>query len=116
MNGAFDSRGNLLIADSNNGAIRKITPFGIVSDYKFVRNPISLVVDECENLIVLTGDDGGAITLIYFNETKQIQKRLAGGEYVATRFNGASNLVQGNDGSLYVPDTGNHVIKKISFY
>jgi sugar lactone lactonase YvrE len=50
---AFDAAGNLYIADRDNGRIRKISPFGLITTFASgIGNPIALAFDASGNLLV----------------------------------------------------------------
>ena len=77
---AVDSAGNVYVADSNNHTIRKITPSGVVS-----------------TLAGLAGS-GGSVD----------------GTGSAARFNYPSGVAADGAGNVYVADTGNDTIRKIT--
>ena len=77
---AVDSTGNLYVADTNNFAIRKITPAGVVT--------------------TLAGE-AGVSGYVY-------------GPAAAARFNYPSGVAVDSVGNLYVADTFNQVIRKIT--
>jgi sugar lactone lactonase YvrE len=77
---AMDAAGNIYVADSGNSTIRKITPKGTVT--------------------TLAGTPGVSGS--------------TDGTGAAARFNSPSNIAVGADGNLYVADTGNHTIRKIT--
>jgi len=79
---AFDSSGNLYVADQQNHMIRKITPGGGVQS--FAGAP---------------GVEG-----------------YANGTGINARFRYPTGLAFGPDGTLYVADRGNHVIRKIDAF
>ena len=76
---AFDSSGNYFIADTANHVIRKITPAGIVS--VFAGTPGQ------------SGSDNGSAN---------------------TRFNSPEGIGIDGGGNIFVADTGNHLIRKIT--
>jgi sugar lactone lactonase YvrE len=77
---AFDGSGNLYVADSNNHAIRKISPAGVVT--------------------TIAGSAGNTGT--------------ADGTGSAARFFVPDGIVVDGSGYIYVADTWNHTIRKIS--
>jgi streptogramin lyase len=77
---ATDSSGNVYVADAGNGTIRKITPAGMVT-----------------TLAGTTGAVGSA-----------------DGKGVAARFSGPSGVATDGNGNVYVADTDNHTIRKIT--
>ncbi len=77
---AFDSQGNLYVADYGNNVIRKITPAGMVSTY------------------------AGSGTAGY----------LDGAVILHARFNGPSGIAFDTQGNMYIADRNNNAIRKIS--
>jgi sugar lactone lactonase YvrE len=75
-----DSTGNLYVADTNNFTIRKITPAGVVS-----------------TVAGLTGTSG-----------------ISDGAGSAARFSSPEGVTVDGSGNLYVADTNNHTIRKIT--
>lgn len=66
---AFDSSGNLYVADRGNNRIRKITPDGKINSLVFTTDvgmtdsieATSLTIDQSDNLLITTGSFGGTI-------------------------------------------------------
>jgi sugar lactone lactonase YvrE len=79
---ARDSAGNLYVADTGNGTIRKITPAGVVS--------------------TLAGSAG------------QVIPGSADGTGTAAEFSGPKGVAADSAGNVYVADTYNHTIRKIT--
>ncbi len=77
---ALDSTGNLYVADTNNGTIRKVTPAGVVT--------------------TLAGTAG--------------MRGSADGTGAAARFNVPEGVAVDSFGNVYVADTLNHTIRKIT--
>jgi sugar lactone lactonase YvrE len=129
----MDSGGNLFVADRGNGSIRKISPTGIVTTFAGTAGqfasvdgmgsaarfgaPMGLAVDTDDNLYVT---DGG------FNNVRKItpagmvttlvdKPTITGAPDIPNTFTGSPTLtgiVRDAGGSLYVADSGNHVIRK----
>jgi sugar lactone lactonase YvrE len=132
---AIDAMGNLFVADAANDTIRKITPAGAVTTLAGLartpgstdggganarfNNPTSLAIDSEGNLFVAdTGNNtvrmitpAGVVTTI---------AGLAGsagsgdGAGAAARFNGPQGIALDSVGTIYVADSENNTIRKIS--
>jgi len=113
---ASDSDGNLYVADTFSGAVRKITPKGGVSTVASgLAEPMGLCWKDGELYIAETG----ANRIVKLQNGKVV--RVAGsGEAALTdgtakraAFFGPQGVAVGADGSVYVGDTGNGAIRKI---
>lgn len=124
-----DTQGNLYVADSENHKIRKITPSGVVStlaggvqglsdgtgEQARFRLPIGLTMDNKGNLYVA---DSGNHSIRKVTPEGEVLT-LAGtgnpgyrdGSSDLALFNSPRGLVWSNDGSLYISDSGSHVIR-----
>jgi sugar lactone lactonase YvrE len=131
---AADSAGNVYVADSGNNAIRKIDTSGTVSTIagtagqfgsadgsgaaaRFL-NPVGIAVDSQGNLYVT---DKGNHTVRKI--TSGVVTTLAGaagqsgsadGSGSQARFNGPTGIAVDASGNVYVADTGNNAIRRIS--
>jgi sugar lactone lactonase YvrE len=94
---ALDASGNLLIADSQNQLIRKMTPAGVVSTVagQFTLAPTSS--QRADGSAIPNGVGG-----------------YADGKGAAARFSTPTSLAMGPDGNLYIGDTRNLRIRKLS--
>ena len=102
---AVDAAGNVIIADSGNNAVKKISPDGTVSTLASGFNfPCGVAVDAAGNVIVADTSNGAI---------KKIS--LPGGEVstLASGFSGPSGVAVDAAGNLIVADTYNGAIKKI---
>jgi len=140
---AFDSQGNLYVADYGNNVIRKITPAGIVSTY--AGNGTPGYRNGAATSASLTGTTD---TLAYFNNPQAVAVDAAGNVYVADRgnnvirkilptgrvitlagtktpgyvdatnefasFSSPSGVAVDASGNVYVADEGNAAIRKIN--
>jgi MYXO-CTERM domain-containing protein len=130
-----DSSGNLYVADYGGHTIRKISPAGVVttlagtagtsgstdgtgSAARFF-NPCGLAVDSAGNLYV--ADSGNQV--IRKITGAGVVTTLAGtagtsgstdGKGTAARFSNPRGIVSDGSGNLYVADTGNNTIRKVT--
>lgn len=132
---AVDTNGNVYVADSVNETIRKITPGGTVSTLAGLarsygsadgtgsaarfHNPTALAVDTAGNVYVAdevnetvrkVTPNGVVTTLAGFPESAG----ASDGTGNAARFDNLNGLAVDMDGNIYVADTGNNAIRKIS--
>jgi len=132
---AFDAGGNLYIADTGNATIRKITVAGVVTTLagnSAVRgnadatgsaatfnHPIGLAIDSAGNIYVADTfthtvrkiTSGGTVTTLAGTNA------VAGssdGSGAAARFSGPAGLAVDSSGTVYVADTGNNTLRKIT--
>jgi hypothetical protein len=138
---AVDSGGNVLVLDSGNRAIRKITPDGSVttiagdpsirdesgyvvgayldgaaSHARFL-DPTALAVDTTGAIFVI--DDGSLIRRIAGGEVTTLAGDVSNlgsrdGLGPQAQFNWASGLAVDGAGNLFVADAGNEVIRKLT--
>ena len=130
-----DSKGNLFVADSQNHAIRKITPSGAVTTFAgklgttgsangtgtagHFNTPCGLAIDQSGKLYV---SDTGNNTIRKITTAGAVST-LAGVPGVSGFLNGAAasawfnsplGIAVAPSGAVYVADSGNHCIRKIS--
>jgi hypothetical protein len=132
---ARDSSGNLYVADRVNHLIRKITPAGVVSTLAGLaqtpgtadgtnssarfRLPQAIAVDSANNVFVAdTGNhtirkitpDGVVTTFAGVAGSSGSVDKTG----TAAKFNSPVGLAFDGNGNLYVADTGNHTLRKIT--
>ena len=129
---AFDSLGNLYVADRNNHSIRAIGTGGVVSTVAGsgagftdgtgataqFDNPTALAVDEYDNLYV-TDQNNHAIRRV--TTPGAVVSTIAGlgtpgiteGTPAVAQFDSPSSICVNLDGNLILTDTDNHVIRRI---
>ncbi|RZI59709.1 MAG: DUF839 domain-containing protein [Pseudomonas sp.] len=130
---AFDSNGNLIVADSDNGRVRKIAPDGTVTtvagngSYGFADGPASsaqfagpnaTAIDRNGNIFV--ADPGNQrIRKIAFDGTVSTLagtgvSGYADGPGATAQFNLPDGIAVDTVGNIYVADGGNNRIRKIA--
>ena len=130
-----DANGNFFVADSQNHAIRKITTNGVVTTFAGqlgvagsangtgtgaqFNSPCGLAFDQAGNLYV--GDSGnGTIRKITVAGAVSTFAGVAGaggfldGPVDSALFSSPLGIAVAPDGTVYVADSGNHCIRKIS--
>ena len=121
---AVDKDGQLYIADTGNGAIRRLSTDGIVSTVlRDLSEPTGLCWHDGSLYVAETGKDR------ILKVTGNVQEVLAGGgtpdesgayqggftdgPAAQALFENPQGLVVGNDGTVYVADTGNGAVRQI---
>ena len=113
---AADPAGNLYIADTNNQCIRIVTAAGNVSTYisnlseptgLCYKNGILYVADSGSNRILSV--IGKTVTVLAGNGTEG----KADGAVGQAQFSSPQGVAVGDDGIIYVSDTGNRSVRKI---
>jgi sugar lactone lactonase YvrE len=119
---AVDSAGNVYVADTSNDTIRKVTAGGVVTTLaggELFSGPQGVAVDSGGNVYVADTwnnrirkvTPGGVVTTL---------AGLAGsygtndGTGSAARFSNPSGVAVDSIGNVYVADTGNHTIRKVT--
>jgi serine/threonine protein kinase, bacterial len=132
---AVDTGGNIYVADTNNNLIRKITPAGNVTtlagqaDVAGYANgngtsatfnfPCAVAVDADDNVYVADSNNNairkitpaGVVTTLAGDPPYQ---GMADGTGTTARFNFPSGIAVDSGGNLYVADTNNNAIRKIT--
>ena len=129
----FDPQGNLFVADTNNNRIRKITPEGVVSTVAGQAQgsvdgtgtgarlalPRGIAMDRGGNLYWADGlthtirkmTPGGAVTTL---AGRAAETGTADGAGATARFNSPTGVAVDAGGNIFVADTNNHVIRRIT--
>jgi len=132
---AVDSAGNVYVADYGNSTIRKVTAAGVVTTlagtagmYGSVdgmgaaarfNSPTGVAVDSAGNVYVADSSNstireviaGGVVTTL---AGSALRTGNADGKGAAVRFNRPTGVVVDGAGNVYVTDTGNATIRKIT--
>jgi hypothetical protein len=133
---ALDSSGNAYVADANNSTVRMVTPAGIVTTLAgqfgvsgstdgsgttaLFNHPAGIAVDGSGNAYVAdTGNNTirklviatGAVTTLAGQAGVAGSSDCAG---TAASFDGLSGIAVDSTGNLYVSDTLNHTIRKVT--
>ena len=132
---AVDRSGNVYVADTANNTIRKITPNGVVSTLAGLaghpgnkdgiginarfRNPWGVAVDDAGNVFVadMSNDTIRKITPTGVVSTLAGQAGMSGsvdGFGSQARFNAPYDVAADNAGNVYVSDSANDTIRKIT--
>lgn len=134
-NVAIDGNGNIFVADANNQTIRKITPAGVVTTFAGTAGkigssdgtgaaarfylPIGLTVDTGGNLYVVDTSNqnirkitpAGVVTTLAGSVG---QLGSIDGTGAAARFSNPQGIAVDSNGNLFVADSSNHTIRKIT--
>jgi beta-lactamase regulating signal transducer with metallopeptidase domain/sugar lactone lactonase YvrE len=117
---AVDSAGNLFIADTVNDRIRKVTPAGIIATVAQLKAPPRVAVDSAGNLYIadyghnsiLKVMPDGVITTIAGNGEEGYNGD--GGPAASARLARPHDAAVDSAGNLYIADTHNHRIRKVT--
>lgn len=132
---AVDSAGNVYVVETDNHTIRKVTPAGIVSTLAGTasmfgsadgtgavarfRGPESVAVDGAGNVYVADTDNhtirkvtpAGTVSTLAGTAS---MPGSADGTGAAARFDSPSGVEVDSSGNVYVADTSNHTIRKVT--
>jgi sugar lactone lactonase YvrE len=122
---ALDSKNNLYIADCVNGAIRKVTPAGIVTTVQSgLPNPNGVAVDSLDSIFVTSEPWYGAIITkigtgrIFDDSSKTVKSDVIGGLIGQPAFTNTGLSIDSRSpartNNIYIADGQNHSIKVYS--
>ncbi len=123
---AVDNSGNVFVADSANGAIRKVTPAGQVSTFDLsaaqpaVNAPSGIAVTPDGQTVYFSDRGNNVIRRIVGNGPVTVfagdplRSGTADGDGAAARFYEPAGLIRDAAGALYVADSRNHTVRKIT--
>lgn len=120
--------GEVYIADTGNNAVRKLTTDGQVTtvaradaltdDQSLLYSPVSLALTH-DGVLYVTGNDRGRVAQIWPDgrvfALAGAGSGFADGEGQAARFNSPTGIAIDKRGALYVADSANYLVRKLSF-
>ncbi|MCX6372666.1 MAG: hypothetical protein NTX16_06210 [Actinobacteria bacterium] len=120
---ACDAAGNIYVADTENNAVRKITPAGVVSTFAGTAADLSLpggvacdkdgnvYVADTWNQVIRKITPGGLVKILAGAIGEQDHIDGSGAE---ARFSNPGGVACDKDGNVYVADTDNNSVRKIT--
>ncbi len=134
---AIDPSGNLYIADAGNNVVRKVTPGGTISTWAGTGIqgdsgdggpatsaeldwPVTVAFDSAGNGYIADANNhrirkvtpGGTITTVAGDGTAGNSGN--GGAATSARLDGPFGVAVASNGDIYIADSGNHVLRKVS--
>ena len=132
---AVDGAGNLYLTDTNSATVRKITPTGVVTTLAGAAGltgcadgapaaarfyaPYGIAVDAQGNLLVVDNSNGNLRQITPAGRVSTLAGKAGGigsadGAGAAATFNYPTGLAQDASGNLYVTDTDNFILRKVT--
>lgn len=115
----LDAAGNVYVVDAGDIAVREISPAGIVSSFASgngLNDPRAIASAPNATFFVIEGSGDRLLKVTPSSLSIIAGTGNAGrldGPGVQASFNGATGIARDAQGSLYVADTGNNVIRKV---
>ena len=116
---AVDAAGNIYVADPGVGVLRKVAPSGVMTKFNFESGvlPRAVATDAQGNVYATAGCAIVKITTDGATSALAGAQTLCGagdGVGAAARFKDPSGLTLDSAGNIYVADSGNHTIRKVT--
>jgi sugar lactone lactonase YvrE len=116
---AADHKGNVYVGDGSEGTVRKITPDGAVTFFVRVRSALGMTTDADGNLFVANEEHQTVEKITPDGEITTVAGRTeaignADGVRDAARFHDPHGVAIDRNGNIYVADTWNSTIRKIT--
>ncbi len=107
---AFDSSGNLYVANEGSDTISKVTPGGSVSTFSGFCSPYALAFDSSDNLYVANSDNNEGCN----NISKIIPSGTVTQTWATVGYNDSDALTVDSSGNLYVANEGSGTISMVT--
>ncbi|MBZ5579847.1 MAG: putative Ig domain-containing protein [Acidobacteriia bacterium] len=116
----IDAGGNLLVADDNNGRVRKITPGGVITSAVSGINPRSVAADAAGNIYIAQDFNNTVIKVDSLGTRSTVAGTGVrgfsgdGGPATAAQLNGPRGVALDRAGNLYIVDSFNSRIRRVT--
>ncbi len=111
---AVDSTGNLYVAQNGDGALRRITPAGVVSTIPGV-SATDVAVDSANNIFTARFNEVRKVSMSGTNWVESIIANVPGTLYaIAAAYDGRLVLLNGNQVQMLTPDGTNWVLSHVA--